>query len=98
MKETKEQIHKQRTTGAEKAILCSAVGSARCTAHSYVCFVQQQQQQSGPAPHQNDLGSGRFYAAAAAVAGGFSSCTGLRKFIARSTYSCNPTPRDSRSM
>lgn len=58
-------------TGAEKAILCSAVGSARCTAHSYVCFVQQQQQQqSGPAPHQNDLGSGRFYAAAA-VAGGF---------------------------
>jgi hypothetical protein len=57
-------------TGAEKAILCSAVGSARCTAHNYVCFVQQQQQQSGPAPHQNDLGSGRFYAAAA-VAGGF---------------------------
>ena len=71
MKETKEQIHKQRMTGAEKTILCSAVGSARCTAHSYVCFVQQQQQQqSGPAPHQNDLGSGCFYAAAV-VAGGF---------------------------
>jgi hypothetical protein len=71
MKETKGQIHKQRMTGAEKTILCSAVGSARCTAHSYVCFVvqQQQQQQSGPAPHQNDLGSGCFYAAA--VAGGF---------------------------
>jgi hypothetical protein len=54
-------------TGAEKAILRSAVGSARCTAHSYVCFAQQP---PGPAPHQNDLGSGRFYAAAAAVAAG----------------------------
>jgi len=74
MKETKKkkQIHKQRMTGAEKAILCSAVGSGSCTAQSYVCFVQRQQQQSGPAPHQNDLGSGRFYAAAAAaLAGGF---------------------------
>jgi hypothetical protein len=65
MKEPKKKIHKQRMRGAEKAILCSAVGSARCTVHSYVCFVQQQ---PGPAPHQNDLGSGRFYAAAA---GGF---------------------------
>jgi hypothetical protein len=68
MKEIKrKQIHKQRMAEAEKAMLCSTVGSARCAVHSYVCFLQQQ---PGPAPHQNDLGSGRFDAAAVA-AGGF---------------------------